>query len=318
MNTKSILPLAILALLPAVSSAAVVTLTAGDGFGTSSINTAGKWSNLAAPSVGNTYEVGFRYLRTPTTGAAYTFAGDSLTLKAGGSILYKGGVSQTLTSALILDGGYVRSGQSSTTTLTLAGTIDVTATGGGFSPDQSPFIVDSVVSGSASTAQLWLTDTVAPFGDTNASGPGNRITFNAANTFTGNLRVDTAFVGATLSNTSTWAFKVGATGVNNTIFGAGKVNLDGIFSFDLTGSGINLGDNWSLVDHGTLTETYGSTFSVAGFTDNLDNTWSKDIGGGLSYNFNEGTGQLSVIPEPSATLLGGLGMLALLRRRRAN
>ena len=32
--------------------------------------------------------------------------------------------------------------------------------------------------------------------------------------------------------------------------------------------------------------------------------------------FTNGTNGISVIPEPSAALLGGLGLLALLRRRR--
>lgn len=45
--------------------------------------------------------------------------------------------------------------------------------------------------------------------------------------------------------------------------------------------------------------------------------WSQDIGGGLKYLFEENSGMLAVIPEPSAALLGSLGMLALLRRRRA-
>lgn len=54
----------------------------------------------------------------------------------------------------------------------------------------------------------------------------------------------------------------------------------------------------------------GSSFAVAEFTNNGDNTWSNGI-----YLFNEATGNLSVVPEPSAALLGGIGMLALLRRR---
>ncbi|MEY3895167.1 MAG: hypothetical protein RLZZ214_686, partial [Verrucomicrobiota bacterium] len=37
--------------------------------------------------------------------------------------------------------------------------------------------------------------------------------------------------------------------------------------------------------------------------------------GKLAY-FQSGSLQVVVIPEPSAALLGGLGMLALLRRRR--
>ncbi len=287
------IPLAIFTMLPAFACAEIVTLNPGDAFNTSSIGTIGNWSNAAMPSSGQTYEVSLRYLRTPRTGAAHTFPGDSLALKTGGSLLYKGTTSQTFSSTLVLDGGYVRSGQNDLTTFTLAGTIDVTATGGGLSPDQSPISVDSVVSGTL--GELWLTDSVNVFGDPNVSGPGKRITFNAVNTFTGNLRVDTNTVGAIFSGTSTWAFKIGASGVNNTISGVGKINLNGLFSFDLTGAGTTLGDSWDLVNHSTLTETYDSTFLVEGFTDNLDDTWSKDIGGGLIYRFDEGTGTLAVV-----------------------
>jgi hypothetical protein len=41
-----------------------------------------------------------------------------------------------------------------------------------------------------------------------------------------------------------------------------------------------------------------------------------DIGGGRSAYFEEGSLRLVVIPEPSTVLLGGLGLLALIRRRR--
>jgi autotransporter-associated beta strand protein len=44
--------------------------------------------------------------------------------------------------------------------------------------------------------------------------------------------------------------------------------------------------------------------------------WTAD-NGGLTYTFTESTGQLAVIPEPRAALLGGLGLMILLRRRRS-
>lgn len=44
--------------------------------------------------------------------------------------------------------------------------------------------------------------------------------------------------------------------------------------------------------------------------------WSAE-NGGLTYTFSQASGQLTVIPEPAAALLGGMGMLILLRRRRA-
>ena len=41
--------------------------------------------------------------------------------------------------------------------------------------------------------------------------------------------------------------------------------------------------------------------------------------GDVSYSFAQSTGDLTItaVPEPAAALLGGLGLLTLLRRRRA-
>ncbi len=49
--------------------------------------------------------------------------------------------------------------------------------------------------------------------------------------------------------------------------------------------------------------------------DNSGGVWTGS-NGGVDYVFNQTSGSLSVIPEPSAALLAGLGMLGLLRRRR--
>lgn len=52
---------------------------------------------------------------------------------------------------------------------------------------------------------------------------------------------------------------------------------------------------------------------------NLDNFGlanGSPVVGGRSACFEDGSLKLVVIPEPSIALLGGLGVLALLRRRR--
>ena len=79
------------------SSAANITMTATDAGGTTSFNTAGHWSNLAAPSAGNAYVVSGAtvnsiVLRTPnptSSGNNYIFAGDSLSIDFGGTLLGK-------------------------------------------------------------------------------------------------------------------------------------------------------------------------------------------------------------------------------------
>lgn len=62
-------------------------------------------------------------------------------------------------------------------------------------------------------------------------------------------------------------------------------------------------------------DTYVRFDNVAVTGGQLQITWSNDVGGaGGAYSILNGM-QIAV-PEPSAALLGGLGMLALLRRRR--
>ena len=93
----------------------------------------------------------------------------------------------------------------------------------------------------------------------------------------------------------------------------GTVTLYAGFGIDdLTGL------DWGSVATGTYTLINGTL--GAGVFDGLDNNsfgTAYDIGGGRSAYFQTGSLQLVVIPEPRAALLGGLGLLALLRRRRA-
>ena len=131
------------------------------------------------------------------------------------------------------------------------------------------------------------------------------------NTYTG----DTVVSGGTLTvaDDAQLKFEIGASGVNNAITGGGTINLNGDFLFDLTGAGSTVGDMWSIVDVDNLDETFGSSFSVLGFADNLNDTWSNG-----NYLFSEASGTLSFIPEPAAALLSLLGLGTFVLRRRRN
>jgi hypothetical protein len=133
----------------------------------------------------------------------------------------------------------------------------------------------------------------------------------------------------TLGATGGMLFDIDASGVNNSIYAAGSrpwvVDLDGAFTFDLTGPGTTVGDMWQIVDPsgGLLTATYGGTFDVVGFTADAGGDLWTGNSGGTSYQFSESTGVLSVltsavIPEPSTFLIWSLGLLGLIgwRRRR--
>jgi fibronectin-binding autotransporter adhesin len=127
--------LAALAALPLAASAASVTMTASDGIGNSSFNTAGFWNNAAVPSAGNDYFTGDFVLRTPASGSSFTFAGDSLTINNTGvypqGFLFKGtGAAGILTvNNLILSGGRISHAQGIGDVMNLAGNLNVATTG---------------------------------------------------------------------------------------------------------------------------------------------------------------------------------------------
>jgi autotransporter-associated beta strand protein len=141
-------------------------------------------------------------------------------------------------------------------------------------------------------------------------------TFSGQNTYTGNTTVSAGTL--TLADSSMTTFSIGDNNVNNAILGTGTINLDGMFFFDLTSASTNAGDFWNIVAVGSLNESYGSTFNV----DSTLGAFTEDAGvwsltdNGLTWEFSQDTGILTVIPEPVTALLGGLGLLTLLRRRR--
>jgi len=298
--------LTVIAMLPVLSNAAIVTMDTSDGFGASSFNSNLNWDNNAAPSAGNDYRTGNFTLRTPADANAYMFGGDSLTINNTGAypqgLFYKGTGTSASTGTitinnLFLAGGLISHGQGDANFFNLAGNITVGANSTIWAK-QGPTNIFSSISGS-STITVPMPD-----GDLSA----RVLTFHSTlSTFTGNLINNGRFV---LADNAVFNFAIGAAGLNNSISGSGsQTDFHGDFVFDLSGASSGLGDSWTVATTGT----FGSAFTVAGFTDNLDGTWTNGI-----YKFDEATRMLSVIPEPSTSLLGALGMLALLRRRRAN
>jgi hypothetical protein len=117
--------------------------------------------------------------------------------------------------------------------------------------------------------------------------------FEGTNTYTGDTTVDGAL---TLADDARLTFVIGANGVNNAVDGTGTVVFNGDFIFDLTGAGTNENDAWLIVDKSGLSATFGSSFSVVGFSDAGDGLWTKD-----GYQFDEHTGVLSLI-VPGTTI----------------
>jgi autotransporter-associated beta strand protein len=108
-----------------------------------------------------------------------------------------------------------------------------------------------------------------------------------------------------------------ALGVNT----GGSIDLAGALNFEFSNlAAFAANTEFNLFD---FTTTSTGDFDSVVSTGFYAGTWSKsgDVWSltdeGQTLNFSEVTGNLVVVPEPRAALLGGLGLLALLRRRRA-
>ncbi len=181
-------------------------------------------------------------------------------------------------------------------------------------------------------------------GSVTKDGTGT-LTLSATNTYTGETTVSagTLYVTGALSKSATSVQANGAIGSNGaagtlgnglTIAAGGNLDLtgaslasnsNGILS--LTGGSLVLGNltfedligwNWMDASAGTY-ELIDGSFSVDfGDTAFLDENTAYDFGNGKGGYFTSGSlnAVVFVIPEPSTALLAGLGLLALLRRRR--
>lgn len=141
-------------------------------------------------------------------------------------------------------------------------------------------------------------------------------------TFTNTVSVgsDLTVSGGTLafSDTSAASFTIGADGVNESILGVGDLLLEGSLVFDLSSADTTIGASWLIYDVGNLNVSIAGSFSVQNFTDEGAGLWNFD--NGTLYQFDTGSGVLSVVPEPSTfALVLGLAMSALvfLKRRKA-
>lgn len=296
--------------LTSVGSAALVSMTGDDTVGTTSFNTAGKWSDLAAPSAGNDYQNANFLLRTPAVNGDFTFAGDSLLITSDSAVasnlndalIFKGGGAgnDITVNNLTFNGGTLRNGSGNADFFYLWGNILTVGANGMGVHVQGPLFINSPVAGSG----------LIKIVDPGSADLARTLHFvNGANTYTGSIQLVTANRSRfSLDSTGNMKFVIGAPGVNNSINGAGNATLDGTFNLDLSGASTTFGDSWALVS--ATTKTFGATFNIPGFVENA-NVWSNG-----QYMFDEATGVLTAIPEPASLVLLGLCGLAQLIRRR--
>jgi autotransporter-associated beta strand protein len=197
------------------------------------------------------------------------------------------------------------------------------------------------INAATSTTHVYSTGTAADSGIISGSislvkgGEGTQV-LGGLNTYSGTTTINLGTLLVEGSHTGGGTYTIG---MNGTLGGDGTIasSIDFLagssFQFNLTdtltvngsnvffdGFGVaNLVGLDSSVAEGTYTLMDGSaTFDFAGLT-NFGEANKASIGGGKFAYFAPGSLNLIVaIPEPSTAILGGLGLLALFRRRRSN
>jgi autotransporter-associated beta strand protein len=151
------------------------------------------------------------------------------------------------------------------------------STGGGFvTRSTSPITL------TAGTHTLTFTSTT-PSGDTGTAIDDVKVTLGA------------------LTNGSL-TFQPDANTVCNKVTGSGSAVMNGQFYLDLSSADVANGNSWTLVNHATLNESYGSDFSVTSnlgdFTESPAGTW-KRTDGNNTWTFTTGTGELTLAVAPA-------------------
>jgi autotransporter-associated beta strand protein len=226
----------------------------------------------------------------------------SLTKDGAGTMILSG--TNTYTGETVIKAGTLKANTS--TTIGSSSKITVGDTG------SSGTVLDATTAG----LTVGATQTLAGIGTVDATGQtvaidGTLAPGNSAGTLSmtvGNLD---------LGNSTALAFELNpsdttvGSSINDLVDVTGNLNLDGLLSVVATSGdflSVVANTSWRLFNYsGTLTD---DTLSLGSM---------PSLGSGLSWSIDTATsGQVNlvVIPEPRAALLGGLGLLALLRRRR--
>ena len=204
-------------------------------------------------------------------------ANTTVNVQAGGAKIHTNGFDVTTAANLVGTGALEKQGEGK---LTLAGN------------------GNSVGSVSVSAGTLFVSGALASSGTISVSGTGSIGSGDAGSGITGNI---------TIAEGGTLDISQGLL-----TLGSGTTLSFGGFDFDDV-----IGFNVSTAAFGLHTLVFGD-FTLD--TTNLAHFGAEnalDLGAGRSAYFTQGSLAVAIVPEPGAALLGSIGLIALLRRRRA-
>lgn len=319
----------------AVGNAQLVTLSPGIGEAFtlgSAISDAGSVINsVAKTGAGTTTLTSTSYTGTTTLNGgrlvlsnATGFASNSVTLASGTFEVSRTSGTQTLGGTLSGSGTFEKSG---------AGTVNLTADSSGFT---GKTVVRDGTLALGSSGTLGSTNELALAGgtfDVSARVGGYTVANLTGNgSVTGSLSVSTrlaignsagavAFENLGLEAAATSVFELGG-GAGDLASISGLLTLNGALDLDLlAGQSYVPGEIYTLFSYhsGNLSGTF-SGLANGDFLTDAGGIWKIDYnatspglnGGELGINYVT----VTAVPEPRAALIGGLGLLALLRRRR--
>ncbi|RYD19861.1 MAG: PEP-CTERM sorting domain-containing protein [Verrucomicrobiaceae bacterium] len=212
------------------------------------------------------------------------------------------------------DGGLTKSGNG-ILTLTAASTYT-----GATVVSAGTLLVNGSLGNTAVTVQSGAT--LGGTGGTIGTGSAS-VTVNAGGTLAAGSSIGALAVNGSVTVGGTYAFEYDGGTINGDVLdvnGTLTLNSATLSLADLGGNSYNLGDKFTLAAYNTLAP--GSVFN--GYAD--DTLYSFN-GGSWLFDYNDTTAGLNggvgsayititAIPEPAAMLLGSIGLLGLLRRRR--
>ena len=146
----------------------------------------------------------------------------------------------------------------------------------------------------ASPTDLLISGSLAGGGSNVIKNGTGTLVLSGANTYSGNTIVNGGSL--ELTSTSQMQFVVTDAPASNQITGTGSATFDGVFNINTAAVSGATGHIWLLVDRPSLTgESFGTNFSVAGFTQQGDGvTWTMTDSRG-SWSFSENSGELALV-----------------------